>query len=216
MKSHSVLLCCILACFVAEASPALDTTGGRGFFHRGTEYTKIFTTQSGTPFLYAGGPLSGWVNYYGSLYKGVSIQYDIEDDQVVTQDVTGAIRMQLVKEKISGFGFDGREFIKLPEAGMFFERIYQGSHDVLIRWQKVFTRTGTEDGKFRLYKSIYLRNGNKIAVIQNNQDLFRYFGRSGKQIKDYFRDQGLSMKKDPEKAVVEVVRFADKNRINEQ
>jgi hypothetical protein len=216
MKLQLGLLCCLFTCFFAGASPRVDTTGKNGFFYRGTEFTKIFSTQSGTPFLDPGTPSLGWVNYYGSRYDHVMIQYDIEDDQLVSHDVTGAIRMQLVKEKISAFGYHGREFIRLSGSELFFERIYHGRHDVLIRWQKVFTRTGTEEGEYKLYKSIFIWNGKDLVTIQNNQDLFRYFGKSNKQVKDYFRDQGLSVKKDAEKAIVAVVDYADKNRLDEQ
>jgi hypothetical protein len=143
------------------------------------------------------------------------LQYDIEDDQLVSHDITGAIRMQLVKEKISSFGFNGRDFIRLSGSELFFERVYHGLHDVLIRWQKVFTRTGTEEGKYKLYKSIFISDGKDVVAIQNNQDLFRYFGKNNKQVKEYIRDQRLSVKKDPEKAIVAVVGYADKNRWNE-
>jgi hypothetical protein len=216
MKLQLGLFFCVLTCSFAGASPQVDTTGKNGFFYRGTEFTKIFTVQSGTPFLDPVSPSPGWVNYYGSRYDHVMIQYDIEDDQLVSHDITGAIRMQLVKEKISAFGFHGKEFIRLAGSGMFFERIYHGHHDVLIRWQKVFTRTGTEEGKYKLYKSIFIWNGKDLVAIQSNQDLFRYFGKSNGQVKDYFRDQGLSVKKDAEKAIVAVVGYADKNRLDEQ
>jgi hypothetical protein len=215
MKFELGLLCSFLTFSLAYASPRLDTTGKYGFFYRGTEFTKIFTEQSGTPFLDPGIPTSGWVNYYGSRYDGVKLQYDIEDDQLVSHDITGAIRMQLVKEKISSFGFNGRDFIRLSGSELFFERVYHGLHDVLIRWQKVFTRTGTEEGKYKLYKSIFISDGKDVVVIQNNQDLFRYFGKNNKQVKEYVRDQRLSVKKDPEKAIVAVVGYADKNRWNE-
>jgi hypothetical protein len=215
MKFELGLLCSFLTFSLAYASPRVDTTGKNGFFYRGTEFTKIFTEQSGTPFLDPGIPTYGWVNYYGSRYDGVMLQYDIEDDQLVSHDITGAIRMQLVKEKISSFGFNGRDFIRLSGSELFFERVYHGLHDVLIRWQKVFTRTGTEEGKYKLYKSIFISDGKDVVVIQNNQDLFRYFGKNNKQVKEYVRDQRLSVKKDPEKAIVAVVGYADKNRWNE-
>ncbi len=104
MKFELGLLCSFSTFSLAYASPRVDTTGKNGFFYRGTEFTKIFTEQSGTPFLDPGIPTAGWVNYYGSRYDGVMLQYDIEDDQLVSHDITGAIRMQLVKEKISSFG----------------------------------------------------------------------------------------------------------------
>ncbi len=195
---------------MADASSGFDTTGQKGFFYRGTEFTKIFTIPSGTPFLNAEGASSGWVNYYGTVYNDVLIQYDIEDDQLISHDITGAIRMQLVKEKISAFGFSGREFIRFPGSDLFFERVYQGRQDVLIRWQKVFTRTGTEEGKYKLYKAVYIRKGNEVFQIQNNGDLAAYFGKNGKSIREYMRKENLSVKKDPEKAVVAVVGYAEK------
>ncbi|HLO80211.1 MAG TPA: hypothetical protein VK166_04615 [Chitinophagaceae bacterium] len=216
MKSLGVLLYCILSSIVAEASSGTDTTGRHGFFYRGTEFTKIFTVQSGTPFLNAEGPALGWVVYYGARYDSVMIQYDIEDDQLVSHDITGAIRMQLVKEKISAFGFSGREFVRLPGSDMFFERIYHDHHDVLARWQKVLTRTGTEESRYRLYKMIFISNGKEVVEVQNNSDLVRYFGKNGKQVKEYLRNEGLSMKKDPEKTTSAVIRYADQIGLHEQ
>jgi hypothetical protein len=206
----------MLMSVAVEASSSTDTTGKKGFFYRGTEFTKIFTAQSGTPFLNPEGPALGWVIYYGARYDSVMIQYDIEDDQLISHDITGAIRMQLVKEKISAFGFSGREFVRLPGLNMFFERIYQDHHDVLLRWQKVLSRTGTEEGKYKLYKGHFISNGKDMVEVQNNSDLVRYFGNNGRQVKEYMRSEGLSMKKDPEKTTKAVMRYADQNGLHEK
>jgi hypothetical protein len=210
MKSK-VVFCFLILFLVAEASARTDTTGGKDFFFRGTEYTKIFSIESGTPFLEPRELSSGWVEYYGSRYIDVKLQYDIEDDQLVSLDLSGAVRMQLVKQKVTAFGIGSRKFIRIAGPDMFFEQVYDGGDDVLIRWQKVLTRTGTEEGKYKLYKSYHISNGEELANIQSPNDLFSYFGKNSKELKEYFREQKLSFKKNPEKAIITVVSYADKN-----
>lgn len=210
MKSNLLLCFLVVPVFVA-ASGSYDTTGQKEFFFRGTEYTKIFTKESGTPFLETAGVSTGWVEYYGSRYKDVPVQYDIEDDQLVSLDLSGGVRMQLVKQKITAFGIGNRKFIRLAGADMFFEQIYHGSHDVLIRWQKVLTHTGTEEGKYKLYKSFFISKGDVPINIPSGNALFSYFEKHSKELREYLREQKITFKKNPEKALVAVVSYADKN-----
>jgi hypothetical protein len=210
MKSNLLLFFLLVPVFAA-ASGRFDTTGKKEFFYRGTEYTKIFTKESGTPFLETGGVNTGWVEYYGSIYKEVALQYDIEDDQLVSLDLSGAVRMQLVKQKVTAFGLGNMKFIRLAAADMFFEQVYHGTHDVLIRWQKVFTRTGTEEGKYKLYKSFFISKDGVPVNIPSGNDLFSYFGKHSKELREYLREQKITFKKNPEKALIAAVRYADKN-----
>jgi hypothetical protein len=215
MKSKLLLYFLVVALLASASGMAhmnrLDTTGRKDFFFRGTEYTKIFTKESGTPFIETAGMNTGWIDYFGSRYNDVSLQYDIEDDQLVSLDYSRAVRMQLVKQKVTAFGIGNRRFIRIAGQDLFFEQVYHGKHDVLIRWQKVFTRTGTEDGKYKLYKSYYISKGGVPVNIQSGKDLYSYFGKQGKELKEYLREQKIVFKKNTEKALVAAAGYADKN-----
>ena len=209
MKLNLLLSILVVPLFAAAFS-GVDTSGGKEFFFRGTEYTKIYTKESGTPFLETQGINTGWVDYYGSRYHDVTLQYDIEDDELVSYDFSGTVRMQLVKQKITAFGIGTRKFVRIAGTDLFFEEVYNGPHQVLIRRQKVFTRTGTEDGMYKLYTSYFVSHGKVPVNIQSGNDLFSYFGKYGKELKEYLRDQKIVFKKNPEKAIITVVSYADK------
>ncbi len=181
--------------------------------YSGTEYAKVYTSVSGNPF-FRDQAINGWVDYYRNRYQNIPISYDIESDQVIFHEPVNQIRISLVNEKVGGFMIDDHHFIALNDASGFrgfYETLYEGKRDVLVKWLKILTRTGTDEGRYITYSNIYIREGSNLIQVSNKNELISYFGRNKKKMQQYYQDQHLNFKKDPGNTVSAIVGFAEKN-----
>ena len=181
--------------------------------YSGAEYAKVYTPASGHPF-FRDQAFKGWVDCYQNRYENIPIYYDIESDWVVFNEPVNQIRISLVSEKIDGFMIDGHHFIALKDAAGFqgfYESLYQGKRQVLVKWLKILTRTGSEEGKYITYSNVYIQEGSNLLQVSSKGDLTSYFGKNKKKMQQYYQDQNLNFKKDPAHAVSSLVAYAEQN-----
>lgn len=205
----------LLACstWLAQAVIAApDTTGRDHIFFRGPEYTKIVAVGSGSPYLYEDSPGIRKVHYYGQWFSGVELHYDAEDDVLMTREVNGAIRMSLVKEKVSAFYLGAKKFELVPGVG-FCEVLYEGGHRVYLKWQKVLVRQGVEDPYYRTYQRVFVSDKETLVEVSGRNDIFAILGKKGRQAAEYARQQRLNFKKELPKAASLVMQYADQNHL---
>ncbi len=158
--------------------------------------------------------MNGWVGYNQNRYLDIPIQYDIESDQVIFHEPINQIRISLVNEKVAGFMVDGHHFISVNDiTGFlgFFEILYLGKRQVLVKWFKILTRTGTEEGRYVSYSNVYIRDGNTLSQVSNKKDLLNTFGIHKKQVQQYYQSQRMNYKNDPAHTAAMLVDFAEKN-----
>jgi hypothetical protein len=181
--------------------------------YSGTEYAKVYTSASGHPF-FMDRAVKGWVDYYNNRYENIPIFYDIENDWVVYNEPVNQIRICLVNEKIDGFMIEGHRFISLKDTTGFlgfYELLYQGRRKVLMKWSKILTRSGADEGKYIMYSNIYIQEGSNLEQVSSRKELVSYFGNNKKKMQQYYQDQHLNVKKDPARAVSSMVAFAEQN-----
>jgi hypothetical protein len=198
------------------ASPAMahglaDTLAKNSLLYNGTEYTKQFTVDMGSPFL-TGNVLSGSIVYYGVRYSPVDFYYDCQDDVLLIKDINGSFRLQLIKEKLESFAFGNRTFVKLKlqsSRGEFYEQAFKGRRSVLIQWQNSLQRNMQELLRFKLTKTIYLYDGQALRPLQKGSDLYRSLGTFTRKARQWAREEKLSFRKDPIKMIVTIVQKAE-------
>ena len=208
------LLCPVF--FIMAASPVLahgmeDTLARNSLIYNGTEYTKQFTVDMGSPFL-TGGMLSGSVTCNGARYSPVDFYFDCQDDVLLIRDLNRAFRLQLIKEKLESFSFSDRTFVKLKlqsSRGEFYEQSFKGRRSVLIQWQNSLQRNMQELMRFKLTKTIYLYDGQSLRPLQRGSDLFRSLGTYARKARQWAREDKLSFRRDPVKMIVTIVQKAE-------
>lgn len=201
-------LLCLLLTWCLPASASLDTSGRTQLFFRGAEYTKIVANSSGTPYMYEDTPGVRKVHYFGQWFSDVELHYDAEDDLLMTREVNGAIRMSLVKEKVSSFYLGPRKFIFVPEIG-FCEVLYEGPHAVLVRWQKVLVRKGVEDPYYRTYERVFVSDNGALVEVSGKKGLMQLAGGKGKKVQDPSRQLKLNYKENFPMAAAKFMAYLD-------
>ena len=194
-----------------DTSFPVKNTTPYSLIYSGPEYAKVYTTVSGNPF-FLDQPANGWVDYYGNRYENISLLYDMESDLLVFHEPVQQIRISLVNEKTAGFMLNGHHFISLRDATGFrgyYEELYTGKRRVLVKWQKILTRTGSEEGKYITYSQLFIQDGSTLTQISNKQDAFAYFGPNKKKMQQYYHSQHLDYKKDPMHSLVVMTGYAE-------
>ncbi len=200
--------------FYLSALASGDTTGRSQLFFRGTEYTKIVANNSGSPYLYEDTPGVRKVHYFGHWFSDVELHYDAEDDLLMTREVNGAIRMSLVKEKVSSFYLGPRKFIVVPDIG-FCEVLYDGPHTVLVRWQKVLVRTGVEDPYYRTYERVFVSDKGALVEASGQKGLMELAGKKTRKMEDPSKQLKLNFKENFPKAAAQFMAYVDQHQLYE-
>ena len=209
-----ILLCLISFWTLLPVFALPDTTGANQLFFRGPEYTKIVAVSSGSPYLYEDVPGLRRVHYYGQWFSGVELHYDAEDDLLMTREAGGAIRMSLVKEKVTSFYLGPKQFNFLPGVG-FCEVIYGGLHSVWVKWEKVLVRIGVEDPTYRTYQRVFVSDKGVMVEVSGKKDLVAILGKQGKKAVDLARPLKLDYKKAFPAAAAGLMEYADQNHLYE-
>jgi hypothetical protein len=207
--------CLFLIGFLPIRLMGSDTTVQRQLFFRGPEYTKIVAVNSGTPYVYEDSPGLRKVLYYGQWFSDIDLHYDAEDDILMTREINGAIRMGLVKEKVASFYLGSRKFVPAPSLG-FCEVLYEGKHIVLVKWQKVLIRQGSQDPFYRTYKRVFVIFNDAQVSIDGRKDLLRLVSKKNtKMAAEQLQKMGLELRNDLPGSTARFVEFIDLNGLYE-
>jgi hypothetical protein len=195
-----------------RAGSITDTTNRNSLLYNGVEYTRGYNYNNETPFFQGSEFLQGEIRYTGNLYSSVALQYDCIDDVVILKDPLMARRILLIKEKVDEFTLGGHHFIKLGwlgTKGEFYEELYKGKRSVLVQWKKNVVLNMSLQERYELVKTTYLLEGKTLTKITKASELTKRMGDKKKKIQQYYRENDLSFRNDPETAAVRLVQKAE-------
>ena len=211
-----VLRAFFLFIYLASALTALayapgDTLQNNSLLYNGSEYIKSFNASRGTP-MFPTENNRGDVNYYGNWYRNLDLQYDIEDDIIITRDAQGLLKLRLIREKLESFTIDGHLFVKLKllsSRGEFYEQLFKGKRSLMLQWEKRMELDAQELPIYVLRKTLFVLEGDKVKPILQSDDLLSIDNEHFKDVKKTLRNKKLSFKKDPVNASIAVVKFLE-------
>lgn len=196
---------------IAQAAQPADTLQHISLLFNGSEYIKPFNPSRGTP-MFPTENNKGDVNYYGNWYRNLDLQYDLEDDIVVTRDAQGLLKLKLVKEKLEAFTIDGHSFVKLKllsSRGEFYEQLHKGKRNLMLQWEKKMELDAQEIPIYVLRKTLFVMQGEKVIPILRSDDLMAIAPEHYKEVKKTLRSKKFSFKKDPVNTALAVVKFLE-------
>jgi len=185
--------------------------------YNGSEYTAFYRGMKNHPFLTTDLTETGDVFYDGALYKNLRLNYNIADNQVYFRYEKLGYNIRLLNEKISYFIINGRKFENLSTNvnlnQPFYELLYSGHMKVYAIHEKVIRQPlKAEDPLFFVqYNKYYISYKGKLTQVNNLSSVLAVLPDKENITRKWMRSQKLNFKKDPERSIVKVVDFADKN-----
>lgn len=174
---------------------------GSAYLPRGTEIT-------GHPFYQEDSLQTGSLVCQGIVYDNIPLKYEIFDDALILKDYSQNYFIRLNGSKIAAFTINQDSFIQPSyddpalEADHpgFYQRIYNGASEVLVKHKKVLLYKTTIDKTltwYEPYKFYYIRKGNEWFNISSRNDVVKAYGDKKQEIRRFLSGKE-KFKKNPE------------------
>lgn len=206
------LLYCLFASIAVRAESPVDTLRETSLLYNGTEYTQGYSFNNESPFFGGDDWHTGAVQYYDNLYADVRLQYDLLNDVVLLQYPFGENRIQLLSNKLQEFWLEQHYFRKLTlpdQSTIFAEQLYKGKRSLLLKWQKRIVLTLAQQEKYEAYQTLYLLDGQVATPVNSADDLLNRLGDKKKAIRQAYRKNGISFRKDKVAAATYILQQAE-------
>ncbi|WP_276361238.1 hypothetical protein [Daejeonella sp. H1SJ63] len=201
-------------------SQYIKATANQSGLYRGSDYIGYpLRFKGGHQFFELAEPAYGTVFYDGMAYKDIRIWFDIMKDQVLVQHTDGISRIVLHNELVEEFSIFGHQFthIRAGESSMsegFYDLVYQGNTEVLVKRSKVTVKDVSLDGVFlkvlRQRNQFFIKRNGNYYVIEGLGSVLKVLGSKQKEIQAHLKENKLKYRKEPEETIVRAVALFDK------
>ena len=204
------------------ASVYFKSLGEQSGIYRGTEYTGYpFRVRSGHQYFESADISYGSVFYDGILYEGVPMRYDIVKNEVVVLYPDNVSGIRLHNQKIKYFNIYNHHFIQIGKEDLmsdaipagFYDRVYAGEIELLVNRSKGTLKEATSAGNFitilKQKNIFFLRKQKNYFQVESIGSVLKVLGINQKKILDEFKKNKIKFRKDPEKAIVHMLKFKD-------
>ena len=195
-----------------------------GIYHGPAYIGYPYQLSNGHQFFESPNLTQGTIFYNGMLYQDIPMWYDLVKDQVVVQTIDSLSMISLHNERIDYFSLLGHYFIKISQDSSsslstgFYDQIYKGKTEVLVRRYKGTLEDVSPDGIFtkilKQKNEIYLKKEGKYFSVLSSGSVLKALGNKQKEILSHLKKNAIKFKKDPEKAIVMMVSYYDQLKID--
>ena len=208
---------------VAEPLPYITVQQGplkeNQILYNGKVWRNLYTNVKGDQFLFSSDYLIGSLSINGEIYKNLSINYDIYNDEIITPTNHGSI-LQLNKEMVDSFtvsfGVKTYSFINITAdslAGIkgYVNVLYSGKSALFIKYKKEIQLLAVDDKYdlfYRTYKIYFLKHGT-VYQINSKRDLLKLMAEDKTQIKAFIKNNKLKVTTKVVESLVPVLRYYD-------
>lgn len=204
------------------ASAYFQSLGEQSGIYRGTEYTGFpYRLKSGHQFFESTDISYGSVFYDGILYENVPMRFDIIKDQLVVRYVDQVSGISLHNEKIDFFSVHNHHFIHIKEDNLnspsippgFYDRVYDGGIEVLVNRSKGTLKEVSVEGNFitilKQKNNFFLKKQGVYYPVESSGSVLKVLGSKQKEIQEFLKKSNVKFRKDPENAIVRMVKYYD-------
>jgi hypothetical protein len=196
-----------------------DTFPEYQFLFNGRVWKDLYISVEGDQFLFSKEPMHGSVTMRGRTYSGVRIMYDIFTDEIQIPYKPVGI-LQLNKEMVDSFSILHLQrefhFVRIANSinndlNGYFHVLYNGEIKLYAKYIKKiekFADGGMYD-KFYQINSLFLIKDGEAHSIKRKNDLIRIFDDKSKIIRNYIKNNNITISKVNGDSFVRVIGFID-------
>ncbi len=189
--------------------------------YRGVEYTGFpYRLNNGHQYFETPIPVKGSVNYDGIFYKDIPMWYDLVKNQVIVQYIDGFSEIKLHNELIDYFSIHDHHFVHLGRDKVansvisegFYDLVYVGRIQVLVKRSKSTLKevsTGIAITIEKQKNEFYLVKEGAYLPVKSQSSVLNALGNKQKEIQEFLKKSNVKFRRDPEDAIVRIVRYYD-------
>lgn len=189
-----------------------QTLGRNMLLYNGPEYVWTYVKSVGHPFFITDSLQQGTVSYDGIVYYNMPLFYELVQQEVLLEGVE-KFKIKLNKEKVQGFSIKGHQFKWIAgnstiNAG-FYEHLVIGMMPVFVRYQKKLTQqfNPADPYIFQETASFFIEKDGRYYSINDQDDLLQIVSDHKKRVRDYWKENKLSFKKNAKEFIVNTIEF---------
>ena len=169
--------------------------------------------------------LIGEVNYDGIVYKGVPMMYDINKDVVVVLLYNKFSMFSLLSERVADFSLGGHHFVRLTADQLannkvdmtvgFYDQLYGGTTEVLASRKKTLQNSSNAvaapETRFISTDDYYIKKSGTYYKVSGQGSILKVLKDKKSAIQQYFKQNHIRFKDNPEDAMAKMAYFYDHN-----
>ncbi|RYG38039.1 MAG: hypothetical protein EOO01_29865 [Chitinophagaceae bacterium] len=183
--------------------------------YSGTEFTAAYRSSAGHPFFESTEAQPGDVIYNEIRYPGMSLKYDLVNDELVFINPGNDLNIILINQKVNGFTIRDHLFIhvregvketRFPGEG-FYELLYNGPVQVLLKRSKLLRDAARPEdpARFLQLNTYYIKKAGTWYEIDSKRSLLAACKDRKQELSKYIQQENLDFKKDPARTIVKVI-----------
>lgn len=207
-----------ISCF--SVIPAANDTIDIQTLYNGRAWRNLFYKVKGDQFLFSPEFLPGSVTIDGKLFDGITLKYDIYNDEILAITDHGII-LQLNKEMIDFFtlNYGNREFNfkkldsdTLNSLSGYVNVLYQGRTSLYIKYRKEILLLAFENkyDMFNQINRVYVEKNGKMLRVDNKGELLKLLEDKKHQIRSYMRSNKIRVSRKSPESFMPVIEYYDK------
>jgi len=234
-----IVLSLILSCYLPRPSGAQnfpDTAckeellkyteqvyGPDDFIIMGRAYKNRNAGANGHPYFIDDEWNKAVIYSYGKQYRGISIRYNIETDEIIFRIIDTQGRPDFVSSEyatIDSFAFDDHLFINLQKINSsiaykgYYEKVFKGDLLYVLKHKKQFVKNYNTINPYGFYSrqlsTLCIIQGDDLVVCPNRKSLLRYFSDNEKEIRSFMKQQHIHFRKAEKDDLMKLCRYIDK------
>lgn len=229
-----LLLCCLIseACLAGDSLPVNKNHRlQKSYLLPGDENSPLFTgseyepchylLNEGIPFFQTKDWIKGTLNYQHIQYTGVGLKYDMVQEKLLTLYSDSTTELALVMEKVNSFDLGGHHFVhmrfpasagEVPPEGIY-DQLYNGGLSILVKRQSFIEESIVNSALLHTVTSLnryYLFQRGIYKEFSGKKNLLDLLTLSRRKANSCLRRQQLRFNKEPERSILALVEFAEK------
>jgi len=203
------------------ASVYFNSLNEQSGIYRGVEYTGFpYKLNNGHQYFETQFPVKGSVYYDGILYNDIPMWYDLVKNQIIVQYIDEFSEIKLHNELVDYFSIYDHHFVHLGRDKIgnnvlsdgFYDLVYVGRTQVLVKRSKETLKevsTGFALTILKQKNEFYLIKEGVYLPVKTQSSVLNALGSKQKEIQEFLRKSNVKFRKDPENAIVRMVRYHD-------
>jgi hypothetical protein len=188
--------------------------------YNGSEYVDYDNFFIGHQYFETDDWEDGTVHYDGILYRDVPLQFDIRQDELVTDNFAGPLRIRLVSQKVRQFTLLGHTFVRIVSDSLqntgvrtgFYDQLYAGGVTLLSKRNKIieeYIENGKLVSEFIQKDRYYILKDGRYHSVKSKKSVLSLYADRRKELQKYLRENKVRFRENPEYAMVLMTRHYD-------
>ncbi|HOX82412.1 MAG TPA: hypothetical protein PLJ60_17480 [Chryseolinea sp.] len=187
------------------------------YLNNGGDYIDYRPLKDEHPYFISNDWITGSIGYNGERYDSVSLMYNIHSDQVISEQFSSFIMIELVRDKIQFFSIYGHDFVMLQEKTIpygFYDQLYKGKTSLYAKRYKEFIETisAAQMQRSFLEKSkYYINKDGNYYLVKSKKSVIQVLSDRKKELKQFIRKNHIRFWENREGALIRLTEFYNGN-----